>query len=136
MQRRYHCPRCSGLLNPGSRVVLVIEGRQQRHLILLSPEPGNYALDHSDSLVLQPGLAYVLRCPLCHVDLTSPVKDRLVEIHALSADGSKTCVYFSRVFGEHATFFLSEDGVERYGKHSPDYEPVNFFGEGTLTRDD
>ena len=35
-----------------------------------------------------------------------------------------------------ATFFLSEDGVERYGKHSPDYEPVNFFGEGTLNRDD
>jgi hypothetical protein len=135
MRHRYHCPGCSGLLNPGAKVIFVIEGETQRELITLSPEPGDYTVHHSDSLELKPGRIYTFRCPICHIDLTSTVNDRLVEIQSLKDDGTKARVSFSRIHGEHATFFLSVEGVERYGEHAQDFEPVNFFGEGMLTRD-
>ena len=64
-----------------------------------------------------------------HVDLSSPADERLVEIQSLSDDGTAARVNFSRVYGHHATFFFSDDGVERYGENAHDYEPVNFFGE-------
>ena len=48
---------------------------------------------------------------------------------AVSDDGTEARANFSRVYGEHATFFISAEGVERYGEDASDFGPVNFFGE-------
>ena len=34
------------------------------------------------------------------------------------AEGAKHRVYFSRIAGEHATFVISAEGIERFGQHS------------------
>jgi hypothetical protein len=133
MRHRYHCPGCSGLLNPGQRVIFVLELEAQRELITLSPEPGDYTVKHRDSLVLERGKIYTFRCPLCHTDLTSPLNERMVEIQSLGDDGTTSRVNFSRVHGEYATFFTSGEEVESYGEHAQGLEPVNFFGEGIHT---
>ena len=130
MRRSYHCPHCGGLLNPGSLVVFVIDYQGGRELILLSSEPGDYAMVYRDTVELVPGTAYTLRCPLCDSDLVSPGDDRLIEVASRGEDGTPIRVQFSRVFGQHATYLLSRTGVKRYGEHAESFDPINYFGAG------
>jgi hypothetical protein len=134
MKRRYHCPHCGRLLNPGQLVVFVVESSTQKELVLLSPEPGDYAMVYPETLELEPGTAYVFRCPVCQADLRSELNENLVEITAQSEDGSSVRVNFSRVYGEHATFVLHDMAVERYGPDAERYEVLNFFGAGEFDR--
>ncbi len=130
MAFRYHCPHCRGLLNPGTKVIFVIERGQDRGLLLLSPELGDYAVVLAESFPLVPGSIYDFRCPICHHDLTSAVNRNLVEILWREPDGSESRVDFSRVAGEHATFVCGPQGMRSFGEHAERYESVNFFGVG------
>jgi hypothetical protein len=134
MQRSYYCPHCRGLLNPGTKVIFVIEHGSDRGLLLLSPELGDYAVVLAESFPIRPGTRNRFSCPICQHDLTSPANDNLVEILCRQPDGSDARVDFSRVAGEHATFVCGPRGVHSFGEHAPLYESVNFFGEGDLTR--
>lgn len=130
MSRAYLCPQCNGLLNPGTKVIFVIEHGSDRGMVLLSPKLGDYALVLGGAFPLTPGTAYRFRCPICHADLTSPLDRNLVEIFLRAADGTPSRVDFSRIAGEHATFVRGPGGVQRFGEHAGRYEDVNFFGAG------
>lgn len=134
MKRAYFCPHCRGLLNPGAKVIFVIEHGRDRGLLLLSPELGDYAAVLAKSHPIEPGALNEFFCPICHHELRSPASDNLVEILCRQADGSEARVDFSRVAGEHATFVCGPRGIASFGEHAPRYEDVNFFGEGDLTR--
>jgi len=134
MKRSYFCPHCRGLLNPGTKVIFVIEHGSDRGLLLLSPELGDYAVVLAESFPIEPGSTNDFSCPICHHDLTSPANRNLVEILCRQPDGSDARVDFSRVAGEHATFVCGPRGIRAFGEHAPLYESVNFFGEGDLTR--
>jgi hypothetical protein len=83
------------------------------------------------------GAIYTFRCPLCRADLTSNIDDKLVELLSRSDDDdSPVRVSFSRIHGEHATFLMADDGVDRFGEHADRYANLNFFGEAkSSTRD-
>jgi hypothetical protein len=130
MARTFTCPRCGGLLNPGTKVIFVIERGAERSLILLSPEFGDYATVLGHSLPLEKGQAYTFICPICRADLSSPANSGFVEILAREDDGSQERVDFSRVAGEHATFVRGPGGVQRYGEEATKYDGANFFGVG------
>ncbi|MGD8438979.1 MAG: hypothetical protein PVG53_00475 [Holophagae bacterium] len=130
MARNYHCPKCKKVLNPGTKVVLLIDRNGDSELILLSPELGDYTVVYPLSFEPKLGQQYVFRCPVCQSDLTSDVNDALVEIEAETDDGSVERVGFSRTYGERATFVGSgPDHVTLYGDHATRYEAPNFFGE-------
>jgi hypothetical protein len=130
MSRSYLCPQCNGLLNPGTKVIFVIEQGGDRGLVLLSPKLGDYAMVLGAAFPLTAGVAYLFRCPICHADLTSPVDGNLVEILSRGAGGTVSRLDFSRIAGEHATFLRGPDGIERFGEHVGRYDDVNFFGAG------
>lgn len=134
MQRKYFCPHCRGLLNPGTKVIFVIEHGGDRGLLLLSPEVGDYAVVLAESFPIEPGTRNDFSCPICHHDLKSPANDNLVEILCRLPDGGEAKIDFSRVAGEHATFVCGPRGVRSFGEHASLYEGVNFFGEGDPTR--
>jgi hypothetical protein len=134
MKLSYFCPHCRGLLNPGTKVIFVIEHGSDRGLLLLSPELGDYAVVLAESFPIESGTRNDFSCPICHHDLTSPANHNLVEILCRQPDGSDARVNFSRVAGEHATFVCGPRGIRSFGEHAPLYEGVNFFGEGDLTR--
>jgi hypothetical protein len=117
-------------LNPGTKVIFVIEHGPNRGLLLLSPELGDYAVVLAESFPIEAGTRNDFQCPICHHDLQSPANENLVEILCRQADGTDAHVSFSRIAGEQATFVRGPDGVESYGEHALRYEPVNFFGEG------
>ena len=132
MANRYHCPHCHGVLNPGTKVIFVVENEERRTLLLLSPELGDYAYEVGREMVLAPGALCTFRCPVCHADLTSELDDRLVDIDAHAPDGAVSRVSFSRRFGEQATFVRTSQGMQQYGEHAEHFEPVNFFGAGDV----
>ena len=134
MRRAYFCPHCRGLLNPGTKVIFVIEHGRDRGLMLLSPELGDYATVLAESFPIEPGTRNDFSCPICHHDLTSPANDNLVEILCRQSDGTEARVAFSRVAGEHATFVCGPRGIASFGEHARLYESANFFGEGELSR--
>ncbi|HSN57532.1 MAG TPA: hypothetical protein VLT32_22875 [Candidatus Sulfomarinibacteraceae bacterium] len=130
MSRHYHCPRCHKLLNPGTKVVLLIEHVAERELILLSPELGDYTIVYPLSFEPELGSLYTFRCPVCQADLTSAANGKLVELEAETDDGRNERVGFSRVYGERATFVgTAPDHVTFYGDHAIRYDAPNFFGE-------
>jgi len=129
MSRNYHCPHCNRVLNPGTKVVLLIDNDGDRELILLSPELGDYTVVYPLSFEPQLGRRYTFLCPVCQTDLASVADDRLVELDAETDDGRSERVGFSRVYGERATFVGSgPDHVTLYGDHATRYEVPNFFG--------
>ena len=130
MRPSYYCPHCEGLLNPGTKVIFVIENGSNRGLILLSPELGDYAVVLAESFPIEAGTLNRFSCPICQHDMRSPVNENFVEISRHESDGSRARVNFSRVAGEHATFVCGPQGVDRFGEHALRYENVNFFGAG------
>lgn len=129
MSRRFNCPHCRKVLNPGTKVVLLIDHNGENELILLSAELGDYSVVYPLSFEPEQGRKYILRCPACHVDLTSSVNGNLVELEAETDDGSREKVAFSRIWGEHATFVGTDaDHVTGYGDHVTRYDAPNFFG--------
>lgn len=129
MRREYYCPHCRKLLNPGTLVVFIVEHDQERELVLLAPELGDYSIIYPASFTFELGTLYTFRCPLCRADLSSNLDQRLVDILSLTDDGSPVRVSFSRVFGERATFVFAANGVDEYGEHAERFDALNFFGE-------
>lgn len=129
MSRHYHCPHCNRILNPGTKVVLLVDQNGERELILLSPELGDYTVVYPLSFEPQLGQKYTFCCPVCQRNLTSAANDNLVELDAETDDGRSERVGFSRVYGERATFVGSgPNHVTLYGDHATRYDTPNFFG--------
>lgn len=131
MGRSYYCPHCRKLLNPGTKVIFLVENGHELELVLLSAKLGDYSVVTSRSMNLLDGAIYTFHCPLCRADLTSNFDNKLVELlsRASADDESPVRVSFSRIHGEHATFLMAENGIDRFGEHADRYENLNFFGE-------
>ena len=129
MKRVYECPHCSATLNPNVKIVLQVVKRRKRGLILMSPRPGDYTVYPAGDLDLQEGDRLTFRCPVCHADLRSPVSKDLAEIGFRNPNGEVGRLSFSRVYGEHASFFIVGEEVRIYGEHADLYKGVNPFGE-------
>ncbi len=129
MGRSYFCPHCRRMLNPGTKVIFLVENGKECEMVLLSAKLGEYSVVHSRAMTFEKGKFYTFRCPICRADLTSSLDENLVDILTQTDDEMLVRVSFSRIFGEQATFLRAPDGVDRYGAHASRYENVNFFGE-------
>jgi hypothetical protein len=129
MGRAYSRGRCGARLNPDVKIILRAEVRGQRGLLLLSPQPGNYTVIVPDGLKLRHKDEVRFSCPVCAVDLTSKRDRTMAEIRFRSADGTAGIVAFSREFGRHATYVITEEKVKAYGEHARE-DRVNFWGVG------
>jgi hypothetical protein len=129
MARSYFCPHCRKLLNPGTKVIFLVDTEQDCELMLLSAKLGDYSAVYARSMVFEEGRMYSFRCPLCRADLTSSLDENLVDILTLTDDDALVRVSFSRVFGEQATFVMAANGIDQFGEHALRYEGLNFFGE-------
>ncbi len=130
MKRNYACPRCKANLNPNVKIILTAYRREQRGLVLLSPQPGNYKAIVSDEFPLQRGDMVEFHCPVCSALLTSRHDENLARLDFRFATGLAGKVYFSRRYGEHATYFVTEESIRSYGENAAEYNGLNFFGAG------
>ena len=69
-------------------------------------------------------------CPICQAVLRSAADKNLVQLSFKSDQGDEGFVTFSRVYGEHATYFVEKGKLRSFGENVGLYGDVNFFGEG------
>jgi hypothetical protein len=129
MKRTYSCPHCKAILNPSTKIILCAESEGKKGLFLFSPQPGNYDLIVPEGFQLRKKDRVSFSCPVCTRELTSARDDTLAEICFMSTSGSAGTVAFSRMFGMHATYFITAEDVRSYGEHAANMD-VNFWGEG------
>ena len=65
MGRSYFCPHCMKLLNPGTKVIFLVDTEAGCDLMLLSPTLGDYTAVYARSVQFEEGTLYTFRCPVC-----------------------------------------------------------------------
>ena len=130
MKNVYSCPHCHAVLNPSVKILLVMGCSRKKGLILLSPQPGNfkYICDPKMEDCLSEGSAVKFSCTVCAADLTSPQNKNFSRLHLLSPGNKPKLVEFSRLYGKHATFIISEQEITAFGEDIDHLGPTNFFG--------
>jgi len=128
MKRTYACPHCHATLNPNVKIVLRARHKKRNGLLLFSPRPGNYDVFIPRGLELEKGDRVEFACPVCGGDLSSAKGKAWAEIHFSTSSGVRGSVVFSKVYGSHATCFITEEHERWYGEDAR--ESTNFWGAG------
>lgn len=128
MRNSYICPKCSSHLRILDNIILTFKKNEQKGLVLLSPEIGNYDIFyHDDSTDIKVGDKVEVHCPVCSENLAAAKEhDNLAHIIMIDEKGEKSDVFFSRIIGEEATFQVAKGGkVDKFGDDASNY---NFWG--------
>lgn len=121
MHWTYSCPHCQAMLNPDESIVLLAESGGDRFLAGFHPQPGNYEVYLPPGTEMAPGSRWELSCPVCGRSLASDLNDDLCCLDVRTGDDSHR-IYFSRIAGERATFWVTAEGMLRdYGIHTDRY---------------
>jgi len=116
MSVTYLCQHCRAAINTKSNVVLSAQTKNEKGLILLHEELGNYTSIHSATLNVKEGDVVDIFCPVCHEKLNVPDKDTLAKFIRMDEDLNETFIIISRKYGEKVTFKIdNEKNVETYG---------------------
>lgn len=124
----YICPYCRGNLQVENNIIFSVRAHgEQRGLIMVSPELGNYRFRKHPDLNLNDGDQLETFCPMCHSNLKAiNVNKNLAEVIMIDGDGEEFQIYFSEIVGEHVTFKIKDTELESFGDDTEDY--INFFG--------
>lgn len=117
MRMSYSCPHCGAVLNPDVSIMLIGTHAGRSIMIGFHPVPGNYRISLPPGVEIDAGSNWDFTCPLCRESLVSEVSDQLCCLDMVMGEDHHR-VYFSRVAGEHATFVISAEGIERFGEHA------------------
>jgi len=128
MKNNYICPYCKGHLKVGNDIIFSVRTKDQdRGILLLSPELGNYRWRKHDTLQLVEGERLETFCPMCHSNLRAiNVNRNLAEVIMVDENGEEYEIYFSEIVGEHCTYKIHDSDIESFGDDSDDY--MNYFG--------
>ncbi len=121
MKVSFTCPKCSAHLNIKENIILTVRKKnKQKAMVLLSPELGNYDIYyHSESVKFDKDEEVDFLCPVCSGNLPTHKKNKnLVHLIMIEPDGKKADVFFSKRFGEKATYKVSDKNIDKYGKDS------------------
>ena len=128
MDQEYICPYCRGNLKIDNNIIITVRTQsQQRGILMVNPELGNYRYRKHVDLDLKDGERLEVFCPICHSNLrANNVNTNLAEIIMLDEEGHEFEIYFSEIVGEQVTFKIKETDLESFGEDSEGY--INFFG--------
>ena len=128
MKNEYICPYCRGNLKIDNDIIFAVRTQsQQRGILMVNPELGNYRYRKHPDLEVKDGDQLETFCPMCHSNLKAiDVNKHLAEVILIDEDGDEYQIYFSEIVGEHVTFKIKDADMESFGDDSEGY--INFFG--------
>ena len=124
MKTDFICPKCNGHLLVGDKIIFTaITNKDKRPgIILLSSKVGDYTSILHPAFKIKEGDEVDFFCPICHANLAaSDVDEKLVKIIMVDENSDKYEIYFSGVTGEHCTYKVSEEKIEKFGEVSEKY---------------
>lgn len=122
MPNSYSCPECKSKMNIGSSLVFSAKSpRNERGLIFLNTELGDYTKTTHPDFQLEEGVEYKFYCPVCHFKLNKEENFNLVRVHMSDESGKEYEIIISNIIGEHCTYKIREKTVEAYGPDAKRY---------------
>lgn len=127
MKKSFHCPFCHGQLYVNERIIFSVRtDSNQRGLILLTADLGDYrALKHPD-MQIKKGEHVDFFCPICHSNLIVEKDDQKLTRIMMLEVGEEYEVLFSQIAGEKATYVVGEKTLKAFGDDAQ--ENTNFWG--------
>lgn len=123
MSNNYYCPICRCNMNIGSSLVFSAKSPEnEKGLVFLDTELGNYSKTTHPDFELQEGVEYKFYCPICHAKLNKEENPNLVKVHMTDTEGKKFEINISNIIGEHCTYKIKEKDVEAYGPDADRYK--------------
>ena len=121
----YLCPSCKGHLNTGGNVIFSTKNQKnQKGLILLSPEIGKYNYQHHDNYSFQNGETVDFNCPICSTSLESPKNNNYASIIMVDHNNEEYEMMFSRIAGNKSTYIVSNEITESFGEDATDFDSL------------
>jgi rubredoxin len=122
MPNNYSCPECKSRMNIGSSLVFSAKSPQnERGLIFLNCELGNYTKTTNPDFELREGVEYKFYCPVCHFKLNKEKNFNLVRVNMTDEDGKEVEINISNIIGEYCTYKIKEKKVEAFGRDAKRY---------------
>lgn len=113
----YTCPYCSTALNVNGFLVLAAKTEVGRcGIILFNDKLGDYTVHFNEQFQVEKGDNTQFFCPSCSNSLLSPKDDQMVRLFYIDDEGEESTIIFSAIFGENATFQISEKREQSYGE--------------------
>lgn len=115
----FKCPSCKSTLNVHHYIPMAIRTENdQKGMVLLSSELGDYKVHFSPNLHVRIGDKIRFHCPTCQENLGHPSNRDLVQIQRTNEYGVDSTVVFSSVYGEHTSFEIKEENLISYGSNA------------------
>jgi rubredoxin len=122
MPNNYSCPECKSKMNVGSSLVFSAKSpHNERGLVFLDTELGNYTKTTNPDFKLQEGVEYKFYCPVCHFKLNKEENFNLVRVLMTDEEGKKVEINISNIIGEYCTYKIQEKNVEAFGPDAKRY---------------
>lgn len=120
MPKNYLCPICKGHLRVKNSILLSAKSKKnEKGLIFLNSEIGNYTITTHRDFKIHKGEEYTFYCPICHATLNREKNPNLVKIILVEEEGGESEIYFSSLAGEKCTYIIKDKEIEELG---PDAE--------------
>lgn len=117
------CPKCRSALNIENNIIFTVKTKDnQKGLILLSANVGDYSVKNQDNLDIRKGEKVQFYCPICRDNLSTPdINENLASIIMQDSEGTEYQILFSIVAGEYCTYLVSDDNINAFGDDSGIY---------------
>ncbi len=122
MKASYLCPHCKGHLLLNEYLIFSVESEDnERLLLLINPEVGNYQSVHHPSYKLKDGQRFKFFCSICHSELHSDLNENLAMVHMTDSQNKVFELHFSRIAGQKSTYQIMGKEVKTFGIDAPHY---------------
>lgn len=122
------CPFCKGQLNVNDNLILIVRKNDQQGLVFLHTELGNYSSQIISSLVIEKCDDVDFFCPYCHTNMEfQKEKTKLIKLLRKDEEDRITQIFFSKIYGEEATYHIDENKIMLYGEHAKKYMNPDWF---------
>ena len=113
----FFCPFCSVRLDFDNVIDLNTERENgEKGKISLSTTFGNYGFNHNPIISFNHDEILSFYCPKCNEKVHSSTKSDFASITMKVEKKYKFELLFSRRYGIHETYVVTEDGIERFGR--------------------
>lgn len=123
MPKDYLCPICKGHLRVKNSILLSAKSKEnEKGLIFLNSEIGNYTITTHRDFEINKGEEYTFYCPICHATLNREENPNLVKIILVEEEGDESEIYFSSLAGEKCTYKIKDKEIEELGPDAEKYK--------------
>ncbi len=127
----YQCPHCKAAINAKRNIILSAHKKGEKNnkgLVLLHEEIGNYTVAMSPSLKVDSGDEVDFFCPVCNKSLNNEKGEQLASFLRIDEAGEETTIVISRIYGERCTFQVDDNKrVKSYGESVQRYLNPEWF---------